>query len=146
VLDMDGSVSETHGAQEGSAYNGHFGCTCYHPSCADATPAPAPAARANRRRCGHCRAAGPPSARPHGNTTIAESLGWQLRSPPDGRMGRPYGECRLKQSSHVDAGCALCLLLCYPMLTSSSPIHIINAVRSSKSTSECKTGINLALE
>ncbi len=24
-------VSETHGAQEGCAYNGHFGCTCYHP-------------------------------------------------------------------------------------------------------------------
>jgi hypothetical protein len=33
VLDMDSSVSETHGAQEGSAYNGHFGCTCYHPLC-----------------------------------------------------------------------------------------------------------------
>ena len=31
VLDMDSSVSPTHGAQEGSAYNGHFGCTCYHP-------------------------------------------------------------------------------------------------------------------
>src|ERR687885_410459 len=31
VLDMDSSVSETHGAQEGGAYNGHFGCTCYHP-------------------------------------------------------------------------------------------------------------------
>ena len=31
VLDMDSSVSETYGAQEGSAYNGHFGCTCYHP-------------------------------------------------------------------------------------------------------------------
>jgi hypothetical protein len=31
VLDMDSSVSETHGAQEGSTYNGHFGCTCYHP-------------------------------------------------------------------------------------------------------------------
>jgi hypothetical protein len=31
VLDMDSSVSETHGAQEGSAYNGHFVCTCYHP-------------------------------------------------------------------------------------------------------------------
>jgi hypothetical protein len=31
VLDVDSSVSETHGAQEGSAYNGHFGCTCYHP-------------------------------------------------------------------------------------------------------------------
>ncbi len=31
VLDMDSSVSETYGNQEGSAYNGHFGCTCYHP-------------------------------------------------------------------------------------------------------------------
>ena len=31
VLDMDSNVSETHGGQEGSAYNGHFGCTCYHP-------------------------------------------------------------------------------------------------------------------
>src|SRR5262249_31726848 len=31
VLDMDSSVSETYGHQEGSAYNGHFGCTCYHP-------------------------------------------------------------------------------------------------------------------
>jgi len=31
VLDMDSSVSETHGAQEGSSYNGHFGCMCYHP-------------------------------------------------------------------------------------------------------------------
>jgi Transposase DDE domain group 1 len=31
VLDMDSSVSPTHGEQEGSAYNGHFSCTCYHP-------------------------------------------------------------------------------------------------------------------
>ncbi len=31
VLDMDSSVSETHGAQEGSAYNGHFACMCHHP-------------------------------------------------------------------------------------------------------------------
>ena len=31
ILDMDSSVSPTHGDQEGSAYNGHFGCTCYHP-------------------------------------------------------------------------------------------------------------------
>ena len=30
-LDMDSSVSETYGEQEGSAYNGHFECTCYHP-------------------------------------------------------------------------------------------------------------------
>ncbi len=31
ILDMDSSVSPTHGDQEGSVYNGHFGCTCYHP-------------------------------------------------------------------------------------------------------------------
>jgi hypothetical protein len=31
VLDLDSSVSETYGQQEGSAYNGHFGCSCYHP-------------------------------------------------------------------------------------------------------------------
>ena len=31
VLDMDSSVSPTHGDQESAAYNGHFGCTCYHP-------------------------------------------------------------------------------------------------------------------
>jgi hypothetical protein len=31
VLDMDRSVSETYGQQEGSADNGHFGCACYHP-------------------------------------------------------------------------------------------------------------------
>lgn len=31
ILDMDSSVSPTHGEQEGTAYNGHFGCDCYHP-------------------------------------------------------------------------------------------------------------------
>jgi hypothetical protein len=31
VLDMDSSVSPTHGDQEGVAWNGHFDCTCYHP-------------------------------------------------------------------------------------------------------------------
>jgi hypothetical protein len=31
TLDMDSSVSETYGEQEGTAYNGHFACTCYHP-------------------------------------------------------------------------------------------------------------------
>src|SRR5215831_6867715 len=31
VFDMDSSESATYGEQEGSAYNGHFGCTCYHP-------------------------------------------------------------------------------------------------------------------
>ncbi len=31
ILDMDSSDSPTFGRQEGSAYNGHFGYTCYHP-------------------------------------------------------------------------------------------------------------------
>ena len=31
VLDMDSSVSPTYGDQEGTSYNGHFACTCYHP-------------------------------------------------------------------------------------------------------------------
>ena len=31
ILDMDSSESPTYGQQEGSAWNGHFGCTCYHP-------------------------------------------------------------------------------------------------------------------
>jgi len=31
IFDMDSSVSETYGQQEGSAYNGHFDCMCYHP-------------------------------------------------------------------------------------------------------------------
>ena len=31
MLDMDSSESPTYGEQEGSAYNGHFACTCYHP-------------------------------------------------------------------------------------------------------------------
>ena len=31
ILDMDSSVSETYGDQEGATYNGHFECECYHP-------------------------------------------------------------------------------------------------------------------
>ena len=31
VFDMDSSVSPTYGKQEGAAYNGRFGCTCYLP-------------------------------------------------------------------------------------------------------------------
>jgi hypothetical protein len=31
ILDMDSSVSPTYGNQEGSAYNGYFECSCYHP-------------------------------------------------------------------------------------------------------------------
>ena len=32
VLDMDLSVSPTHGEQEMSVWNGHYACTCYHPA------------------------------------------------------------------------------------------------------------------
>ena len=31
VLEMDSSVSPTHGEQEGAAWKGHFDCSCYHP-------------------------------------------------------------------------------------------------------------------
>ena len=31
ILNMDSSGSPTYGYQEGSAYNGYFECTCYHP-------------------------------------------------------------------------------------------------------------------
>jgi hypothetical protein len=31
ILDMDSSESPTYGEQEGSAWNGHFRCACYHP-------------------------------------------------------------------------------------------------------------------
>jgi hypothetical protein len=31
ILDIDSSESPTYGEQEGSAWNGHFRCTCYHP-------------------------------------------------------------------------------------------------------------------
>jgi len=31
ILDIDSSESPVHGNQEGSAYNGHFSSTCYHP-------------------------------------------------------------------------------------------------------------------
>ena len=31
VLDMDLSVSPTHGEQEDGVWNGHYACTCYHP-------------------------------------------------------------------------------------------------------------------
>ena len=31
ILDMDSSESPVHGQQEGTAYDGHFACVCYHP-------------------------------------------------------------------------------------------------------------------
>ena len=31
ILDMDSRVSPSNAEQQGSIYNGHFGCTCYHP-------------------------------------------------------------------------------------------------------------------
>jgi len=31
ILDLDSSESPVHGEQEGTSYNGHFECVCYHP-------------------------------------------------------------------------------------------------------------------
>jgi hypothetical protein len=31
ILDLDSSVSETYGRQQGTVYNGHSECLCYHP-------------------------------------------------------------------------------------------------------------------
>src|SRR3954469_14554051 len=31
IVDLDSSESPAYGEQEGSPYNGHFACTCYHP-------------------------------------------------------------------------------------------------------------------
>ena len=30
ILDLDSSVSETYAQQQGTTYNGHFSCMCYH--------------------------------------------------------------------------------------------------------------------
>jgi hypothetical protein len=49
VLDMDSSESPTYGEQEGSAYNGHFGCTCYHPLFVSAGSSPSHAGQASGR-------------------------------------------------------------------------------------------------
>src|SRR5205823_6040046 len=39
VLDMDSSVSPTHGEQEMSVWNGHYACACYHPQSLTSTQA-----------------------------------------------------------------------------------------------------------
>jgi hypothetical protein len=48
VLDMDSSESPTYGEQEGSAYNGHFACTCYHPLFVFRPPQKSPRSEAAR--------------------------------------------------------------------------------------------------
>jgi hypothetical protein len=51
VLDMDSSVSPTHGEQEMSVWNGHYACTCYHPLFLFNQSAIWNAARFARQRC-----------------------------------------------------------------------------------------------
>ena len=46
VLDMDSSVSPTHGEQENSVWNGHYACTCYHPA---STTSAAPVSSGSRK-------------------------------------------------------------------------------------------------
>jgi hypothetical protein len=57
VLDMDPSESPTHGEQEGSAYNGHFGSTCYPTRCSCSTSS----ATWSGARCGRATCT-PPTA------------------------------------------------------------------------------------
>jgi len=54
ILDMDSSVSETYGEQEGTAYNGHFDCTCDHPLFSSIS-----SAMSNGRCCGKATSLAP---------------------------------------------------------------------------------------
>ena len=67
ILDMDSSVSPTHGEQEGTAYNGRFGCTCYHPLFLF-NQLPSGAIGFARRWCGISKPLVTPRPAPSGNT------------------------------------------------------------------------------
>ena len=107
----DSSVSPTHGQQEGSAWNGHFGCTCYHPlfvfnqfgdlerCCLAARQRP------QRRRLALGAGAGDrplPRARPRRSTSAATRRSpspsctscWKLRVSATPSACRPMRSCR----------------------------------------------------
>jgi hypothetical protein len=102
VLDMDSSVSPTFGQQEGTAYNGRFGCTCHHPlfvfnqfgdleRCTDQRPSP--------RRSAVAR---PAQIRPldllarAARTAIANGLRREQNRPSVKASGSLSGKCRLQ--------------------------------------------------
>ena len=101
VLDMDSSESPVHGAQEGSAYNGHFESVCYHPlflftehgDCLAATLRPGTVHSADagttcscrkltgsRRRARAWRSAQTPRSRSPRSTTRSSSAAWTMPS------------------------------------------------------------------
>jgi len=80
TLDIDSSESPVHGAQELSAYNGHFESVCYHPLWG---PAPAPL----RPLLGHT-----PRATAGWRGGSRRSRGRRSPSPPEaGRRGAGFG-------------------------------------------------------
>ena len=101
VLDMDSSESPVHGAQEGSAYNGHFASVCYHPlflfnehgDCVAATLRPGnvhsaegwddlllPELNASKRRVRAWHSARTPRLRSRRSTTRSSSATWTMPS------------------------------------------------------------------
>ena len=98
VLDMDSSESPVHGAQEGSAYNGHFESVCYHPlflftehgDCLAATLRPGTVHSADDwddllvpeidRRARAWRSAQTPRSRSPRSTTRSSSAAWTMPS------------------------------------------------------------------
>jgi hypothetical protein len=88
VLDMDSSESPTYGAQEGSAYNGHFGCTCVIIRCLCSTSlaiwSGAPCARAT------CTA---PPAGTRGRHGVRRSLPGFKPQPFSSEQGDRDGKC-----------------------------------------------------
>ena len=101
VLDMDSSESPVHGAQEGSAYNGHFESVCYHPlflftehgtasplrcgpaTCIALTTGTTCSCRkltGSRRRARAWRSARTPRSRSPRSTTRSSSAAWTMPS------------------------------------------------------------------
>ncbi len=84
IRDLDRSVSETYGAQEGTAYNGHVGCPCDPPLCC----------------CNPC-GDGERARRRDGNVQSAKD--WRAVLEPG--VARDHGR-NLRRSFRADAACA----------------------------------------
>jgi hypothetical protein len=83
ILDLDSSESPTYGDQQGSAWNGHFRCTCYHPLFLVRL---ARTGGEPRRRCSRSRPADmPPVAR---GPALGAGRGAGRAAEQDGQRGR----------------------------------------------------------
>src|SRR6266480_3364663 len=100
VLDMDSSVSPTHGEQEMSVWNGHYECTCYHPlfvfnqfraDAAFAMPGVYECLEAERIKY---------AIRLPANQVLQNRIGYLLKRP----VGRPPNEVRRYYAIHLPGG------------------------------------------